>query len=297
LSYWIESQYMKVGVTPENGSRVTHVISKETGKDWIAQPAVFEGSSGAEAYGGGDAFGWEECFPTVVGWDASHTNWGRELRDQGDLWGKPWSVALHNAVCLKTVFSHKQYRFERTLAISDRVLGSNYELTNCCGLALPFIWASHGLLSVCPQDRICVPGIDQVDLTYLAPAGRMKLPAGLSWPHAGNALSFSLDRVQAADRRMALKIFAEKTLHYAQVESDGEILQLSWHPPFDSLGIWLNYGGWPSKNGLHHIALEPTNTSTDCLGEAISSGTAITLEADSTIQWSTRLEFVSNRHW
>lgn len=287
---FIESDAMGVGVLPDYGARVVSLVDKASGRDWIfgggQSPDVGEDA----VYGGGEAVGWDECFPTVAPFDAADTAWKRRLRDHGDLWGRPWSVESKTNTSLSTAFQSAQFRFGRTLEVAGRTLRASYTLENRTSEDMPFLWALHALLAVTPRDRIVLPGVTEVNGTYLSLAGTRIEGASVPWPDTADVLGFPLDQVQPASRRFAGKFYAAGIAsRSASVGHGDEWLTIRWDEAIDDLGIWLNYGAWPSVPGSHHIALEPTTGSADHLGQALVAANPATVVPGATAAWTITL--------
>lgn len=283
----IENEAMRVGVMPHYGARVVSLVDKASGREWMVQGQPSNNIGEGAVYAAAEAVGWDECFPTVAPWDATGTVWNRRLRDHGDLWGRPWAVGAQSASAVTMVYSDATYRFARTLSLDACVLTAAYEVDNFSDRDMPYLWALHGLLAVTPSDRIIIEGIDTVAATYLN--FDRPLPAQqISWPDTGGTLPFPLDRVQSAGRGFAGKFYSRAPSRRASVGREGAFLTLAWDAGL-ALGIWLNYGGWPSTGGPHHLALEPTSGTADHLGEAIAGGEVVPIPAGGRGRWSVTL--------
>jgi galactose mutarotase-like enzyme len=284
----IENEAIALTVAPHYGARVVNLIDKRTGRDWMA-PGGESPSTGEDAvYLSDEAVGWDECFPTVAPWDATTTAWGRKLRDHGDLWGRPWRVDSQSATSIVTTYAGAEFTFTRALALEGPSVQASYSVRNEGSGRLPFMWALHGLLAVSPEDRIDLPGISELEATYLMHRNRTISAARLAWPGPDPALGRSLDRVQAVSEQFAGKLYTSG-LHAAAVGDDRGALHMTWSQDVDHLGIWLNYGGWPEAGGVHHIALEPTTAPVDHLGQAMVRGTAISLGPHDSRRWGVTL--------
>eukprot|EP01035_Chromulina_nebulosa_P062854 gene62854-85963_t len=77
----LENQHLRVGVTTQFGARVVSLFDKASGREWMTQGTESTNTGEAAVYGGPEAVGWDECFPTVGASDASSTGWQRRLRD------------------------------------------------------------------------------------------------------------------------------------------------------------------------------------------------------------------------
>jgi galactose mutarotase-like enzyme len=284
----IENEAIAVTVAPHYGARVTSLVDKATGRDWMA-PGGESPHTGEDAvYAAAEAVGWDECFPTVAPWDAEGTGWGRKLRDHGDLWGRPWNVHSQSASSIATTYSTSEFSFTRTLELSGTALHAHYTVRNEGPRALPFMWALHGLLAVTPEDRIELPGLTAAEATYLSHNGRTLVVPKLSWPGPDPALGLALDRVHPASEQFAGKLYASG-MGTVRVGNARGALEIASSPDVQHLGIWLNYGGWPGPDGVHHIALESTTAPVDHLGHALERGTAVTLAPGASQRWTVTL--------
>ena len=72
--------------------------------------------------------------------------------------------------------------------------------------------------------------------------------------------------------------------------TDGSELRFAWDRAFaPTLGIWLDYGGWPPGESRHQVALEPTTSADDALASAIEAGRARILPPGTPLRWNVRL--------
>jgi len=268
----IENDRLRVVVLPDYGARVTSLVDKQNGREWIAQGPQSRNTGEDAVYASDEAVGWDECFPTVTPWDASHTAWGRKLRDHGDLWGRPFVIDAQTPTTLRLSYSDRQFRFTRELRLDGATLIARYEVENRTDTSLPYLWALHGLLAVTEADRIELPEVETVAATYLSLGDKFLAVPELRWSKPSDVLPFALDRVQPAATAFAGKFYAAVPSQTARVGRPGQWLTLAWDAPIDQLGIWLTYGGWPGPGGHHEIALEPTSAAADTLGEAIDAG-------------------------
>jgi galactose mutarotase-like enzyme len=287
----IENGDVRVRVAPHYGARVTSLLDKATGRDWMA-PGGESPATGEEAvYLANEAVGWDECFPTVSPWDASGTAWGRRLRDHGDIWGRAWQVDAVAASSMAATYATDEFRFSRALSLDGKSLRADYAVSNAGNRKLPYIWALHGLLAVDAADKIELHGIDEVEASYLAHRGRVISSPVLAWPGPNASVALPLDAVHNSAEQLAGKLYAsdpERPL--ASVGNDRGWLDIAWNAnELGHLGLWLNYGGWPAPGEVHHIALEPTTAPVDHLGQAIDRGLAAVLAPGETHRWTVTL--------
>ncbi len=281
----IESNALQVEVDPDFGARVVSLIDRRSGRDWMAKGPQSSQVGEDVVYAADEAVGWDECFPTVAPWDASETAHGRRLRDHGDLWGRPFAIEAQATDSLALSRTAGGFRFARRLSVQDGVLTADYTVDNVGAVALPYMWALHGLLAVTPEDRIAL-GVDAVSATYLSRDGKTTVAPQLAWPGPDPVLGLPLDVVHPSDTQFAGKLYASAVPGArASVSGPRGAIDIAWDG-VAHLGIWLNYGGWPAPGNGHHIALEPTTAPVDHLGQALEQGSAATLAPGASARWT-----------
>ena len=289
----LQNDNLQVAITPGIGARVTRLIDRATGRDWMAPDLRTAGgqsqNTGEDAvYGQAEAVGWDECFPTVSRCDASETVWGRNLRDHGDLWGRPFAVVEHRADLLKLDYQTEEFRFARTLQLQGNTLQADYQIDNLTRQPMPYLWALHGLLAVRAGERIILPGISQLSAPYLSQnQAPIDLPQ-INWPDTSAALGFDIDIVQPASAGFAAKLYATSPAQArALVGGPAGWLDLRWSgDQIGHLGLWFTYGGWPEPGGVHQLAIEPITASAGDLAEAIAIGQAPPLAPGGSRAWT-----------
>lgn len=287
----IESDAMRVGIEPEFGARVVSLVDKASGRDWIYHGGTTTDVGEDAVYGADAAVGWDECFPTISPWDGTMTMWKRPLRDHGDLWGRSWRVDAHDGQALSTTYATPEYSFTRRLSVQSGALTADYKVENRTNDEMPFLWALHGLLAASPEDRIALPGRTSLAATYLS-RGRdgVDLDA-IPFPDSSASLGFRLDEAQPESARFAGKFYDRSNARSAALGHGDQWLVIGWHEPIDSLGVWLNYGGWPDPPRGHHVALEPTTAPVDHLGQALDTGSAAWIKRGAAATWTITLSF------
>ena len=269
----LQNEQLMVAVAPDFGARVTRLIDRASGRDWMA-PGGQSSQTGEDAvYGLAEAAGWDECFPSVGRCDASGTVWGRVLRDHGDLWGRPFAITEHRADLLTLEYESGQFRFVRTLRLDGATLFVDYQIDNLTAEPMPYLWALHGLLAVRPGERITLPEVTRLTAPYVSLQGAIiDLPL-INWPHTRAALGFDIDTVQPQTAGFAAKMYATVPSK-ARARVGG--LEIVWSgDQIGHLGLWFTYGGWPGVGGVHHMAIEPTNASAGDLAEGLGQVTPI----------------------
>lgn len=287
---WIGSDELRVAVLPEYGARVVSLVDQNCGRDWIFQGGQSPQTGEDAVYSIDEAVGWDECFPTVSAFDGNHTAWGRRLRDHGDLWGRPWRIDSQGTSAVTTVYDDPQFKFARTLCVEGSTLVAEYQVNNLGRKDLPFLWALHALFTVTPADKIVLSNAGSTVATHFSLDGKvLKGPHRFAWPGPDAELPVVLDQVHPASRHMSAKVLVNGVpSRSVSVGHGDQWLDIGWDAPLEDLGIWLNYGAWPTAGELHHIALEPTSSEADHLGQAVDKG-AETIAPGGSVNWRVRM--------
>jgi hypothetical protein len=251
--YALRNEIIEAVVIPELGAKIVSLKNLRTGREWMWHPAggfkLFRNRFGDE-FSRSPLIGIDECFPTIM-----PCHWqGRDLPDHGEVWSVPWMVdpndwengILRTSVALKV----SPFKLERTIELIDSEIRLDYRLTNLGDAEESFLWAMHPLLKLRSGDQIVVPNSTRKQFKNLA---------------------FIDDWQTAPMENNCAKNFATPVLEGTAAVSNeitGERLELRWNPEHnDTLGLWLTRGGW---HGHHHVALEPTNSSSDELVLAVA---------------------------
>jgi len=266
----LESDRARLTLDPAFGARVTTLWDKRSGREWLVTgPREGEASEAAQ-YGGPQARGWDECFPTVAACD--HPAWG-SMRDHGALWGRPWSVLAHGPVA-RTRFVDARFTVSREVALHGATVTIAYEVANDGSEALPWMWSQHCLLAPRAGERIVLDGFD----------GFTADGHPFDWPrHPARDLSI----VGVASEGFALKAYARARGQVrAAVEGEAGGIAFAWDAAsIPALGLWLDWGGWPEGDGVHQLALEPTTAPAGDLAGAEAMGAARLLPPGGTASW------------
>ncbi len=272
----LENKAVALSLAPAFGARVTSLIDKRTGRDWLAQGALVGRTDNDAPFMGEEARGWDECYPTVGPCPSSH--WGRRLRDHGDLWARRWD-ATQSASSITATYNDDQTRFRRTLTLEGASVGVAYEVTNTWKTALPTLWSQHCLLACEPGERLELEGISNI-ISDCQPIDLSNV----------NGMDYTtLHDIRAG---VALKAYG-CVQDQAQVGIIGENggIAFSWSAADAAhLGLWFDYGGWPDKEApVHQVAIEPTTSPTDDLEGALAGGHAIWLKPGQSRTWNTTI--------
>lgn len=274
-------------VVPEFGARVTKLIDRQTGRDWLVPGRPVGSSADHAIYGGFQARGWDECFPTVAPCFDESRN--QTLRDHGDLWGRPWDCRVEDTV-LSSTLSSEVVRFSRQLKLDGRTVTATYDVANIGAETLTYMWSQHCLLATGPDDKIDLQGIGEMTVTGGAASGDAVEERQFRWPRLSDARP-DLSRIEPISAEFYLKAYAP--VHgqpNAVISGSKGAIAFSWSAQeMPYLGLWLDYGGWPDDCPVHQIAIEPTTAPADHLTAARASGQSRTLNPNDRHRWTITL--------
>jgi hypothetical protein len=267
----LENEAIRLACEPALGARITSLVDRRTRREWLV-PGTLPGAEDAwaaegAAFGGAEAFGWDECLPTVAPCPDPVDANAAALRDHGEQWGRPANVeATGESLVAAWTQARWPLRFERTIRLEGATVVCAYELVAAGDRPLPILWSMHALLALEPGSRI-----------VLEPDGESRVVRGVE-----------------ARRAEKLYVDARPLTRVAAQTTDGSELRFDWDRRFaPALGIWLDYGGWPAGEWLHQVAIEPTTSPHDDLGSSIAAGTACILEPGVPERWEVRLQLVT----
>lgn len=289
----LSNDLVALRVAPQFGARVTSLIDQRTGRDWLV-PGDKEGSGAdSAAFLGAEARGWDECFPTVA--PCSNENWGRTLRDHGDIWGRPTEcVAANNEIT--STYTGDRFEFKRVLKLVGDTLEINYAIANTGSASFPYMWSQHCLLATTPADRIFINNIGPMTITG---TGGMsgEVPTSFAWPRLSDAHP-DMGTVEPMDARWMFKAYAAANgaVEAGVTGSNGTISFAFDGSQMPFLGLWLDYGAWPEGAPVHQIAIEPTTAAADHLDGAISNGQVRHLAPGKTQNWTVAIRLLDQEN-
>lgn len=264
-------------LAPDFGARVISLIDRRTGRDWLVTGACVGEQDDAAVFGGPNACGWDECFPTVAPCPAAE--WGGNLRDHGDMWGRPWHVTSTNDK-LHAEYRNSMFSFCRELQLDGASVVASYQVENLSPHPLPYLWSQHLLLAAQADETITLSGIEDL-------AGA---DGNLPWPVTPEGHDNSL--VQGIEAGFAHKAYGRCVgTATAGLSSTQGNIRLIWEAaavPF--FGLWRCWGGWPADAAVHQLALEPTTGPVDHLADAQADGSVRSLAPGNIQQWSIIIE-------
>jgi galactose mutarotase-like enzyme len=299
----LENAELRVQLRPGLGAKLSSLLDKRTGREWLLPSQAPDGGYGAPAYGDDfsrfDTSGFDECFPNVS--EGPCPNGEFRWPDHGEVWSRPWEARVEEGRITTRIEGRAwPYTLTRTAFLEGETLVLEYELENRASRPFPHLWSAHPLLRVTPGMRLLLPGTPRE--AFVNGASDPALGAygdRRPWPEPVPGLDLSI--VQDPSAGVAAKLFLPEVAVGCcgiQDPATGEALVFHWNPSeVPHLGLWLCYGGWPSDGRPGHltVALEPCTGMPDALQEAAALGWCPELPAGARRTWSLRLR--SHQHW
>ena len=286
----LSNEFIDMEIAPAFGARIVSLTDRRSGRNWLVPGDCVGNTSDMAIYGGLQARGWDECFPTIA--PCRHPVDGKVMRDHGDLWGRPWTCSII-AGRLDCEFSHSDYRFCRSIGLHEDQIEVAYQVENRKGSLLAYIWSQHCLLATTPDDRIELNGFADFAVSGGVNNGLTIPEHSFDWPELRMA-GKSLNTIMPEDARFALKAYGLGTgLARAKVLGPESGIAFSWNcDDMPCLGLWLDYGGWPADAPVRQIAIEPTTAAADDLEAAARLGHMRQIPPGGTHSWKITIELI-----
>lgn len=286
----LANETIAVTLAPDFGARVTGLVDLRSGRDWLVKGPLAGADDDGAIFGGAEARGWDECFPTVA--PCQDANWARSLRDHGEIWGRETACEA-GAEAVSFTYHGDRYKFQRTLTLNGDRLNIDYQVHNTGTEPFPYMWSQHCLLATTPKDRLFVNGTGPFDVTGVI-SGRA--PERFSWPEFSQDRS-DLQTIEGIDAGWAMKAYAPARDHI-RVGVNGPIggISFEWsREQMPYVGLWLDYGAWPADRPSHQIAIEPTTAPADDLASALTKDAARWLRGGDSHSWSISIRLTTNK--
>jgi len=154
---------------------------------------------------------------------------------------------------------------------------------------MSFMWSQHCLLNLNSDDRIGITGVGPFAVTGVlgqpAPA-----PTQFVWP-LFDAVRPDLSHVESIGAGWAMKAYAQVSdTARAQVDGPTGGITFTWSgAEISTLGLWLDYGGWPDTQPNHQVAIEPTTAPADDLNSAADQMSERWVGPNETARWSVEI--------
>ncbi len=305
----LDNDIIEIEIIPELGGKIFQLTQKTTGVKYIHEPEIGLCNIPRPKYG--DAFlppydfGFDDCFPTVSPSKYRLQEQDIFFPDHGELWSRPWEYDIQDdGIDFKIYGIHLRYRFKKKIILDKNKLTMHYSLRSLETLPFHYIWSSHPLLVIEPDDEILVEDrIDDVFVNWASDDRYGRYGDMVPWPRqvvSGN--NIDLSKVQTKDLSVAMKLFSGKLrkgctgLYRRRVDNS-----IVFH--FDEriipyIGIWLCYGGWPENytDPAYTIALEPASGRPDSLSEGIKRNEVSSIMPGEEKTWSLSVSIIDGKH-
>lgn len=289
----LENDWLEVKISPRLGGKITEIVHKETGTQFLLPPEIQQEEIPDPNYGDSflppHAFGFDECFPTVL---PATDNENVTYPDHGELWSQAWNFEVrHGKVLMKCDGRKSRYTFQKEVGLNGNQLQIHYRVDNHMPRDLSYVWSSHPLLNVDAGDEILLPADVQQLKVYYCSDDIMEEGSFQPWPKMNNKKA-SYHKVWAKEEEYAAKLFAKdlKTgkAGFYRHKTDETLLFEFDTGETPALGMWLCYGAWPDDSAKkdYTIALEPTSCTMDELSEALEANEEMTVKAGESKTWS-----------
>jgi len=296
----LENELLEVKILPAFGGKITSILSKLSGEEFILPPLTsYTRVSSHALFDQSDGGGFDECFPSVASCEGISEEAG--VPDHGDLWRVNWQVdSLDRGVVLHADSISRPFRLTRHAELVGSSLVLNYSLFNLSDSSATWLWSAHPLLRVEEGDLIFLPDeIKETAVEYCS-TDQFQQSSCIEWPRA-QTLSGSmvdLNRVEAQDGITAYKLFARMgKVGWASLyrRRTGQGLVFRFEPsemPF--LGLWICSGAWPERGNKkqYTVALEPTTADSDSLATAQRNGHAYSLGGHKFLHWKLEVQLL-----
>lgn len=300
----LENEKLKVKLMPYLGGKMTELILKESGTQFLKPSDLSLEDIPKPEFGDPflqpHAFGFDECFPNVSPSAIPLNGSFIDLPDHGELWTRPWKYEQEdkNKIILYTGGKLLDYMFSKKVQIIGNTLSIDYELKNFENTLFYYIWLAHPLLDIQQGDELILPGeVSQVLLNWSSDASLGRAGDYLPWPDLFREVeNQNFNTVASASLGFAAKLFTDKLktgkAGIYKKETDESLIFSFDVDETPYLGIWLCYGGWPedSTEKDYTLALEPCSGRPDDLSVAIDRNESSKIGPGAMKKWSMNIE-------
>ncbi|SMO50044.1 DUF5107 domain-containing protein [Gracilimonas mengyeensis] len=299
-----ENKYIKLTVVPEMGGKITELLNKQSGTQFIRPGNVplddIDLPKYAEAFLPPYAYGFDECFPSI-GADIYESNGTtRNIPDHGELWTQAWRADIQpDKLVLDISGKAMKYNFRKEISLHKNQVEFKYRLQNTGDEAFDYLWSAHPLLSVEAGDEVLLPQKTRKVRIHAATDERLEDGETANWPELIPGSS-SFDVVKEKSSGFASKLFVEnpqsgKAALYRKRFDESLLIEFDTES-VPHLGLWLCYGGWPDDDNYtadYSIAFEPTTASTDVLSEARQLSQSVYIQPKEVKEWKVAFSLIN----
>lgn len=288
----LSNEFIELVALPQIGGKVISIKDKKSNTEFLLPNQNPTGKYLIPNYGDDfskyDTSGFDDCFPNISEEKILIKQNQISLPDHGELWSRPWNYSTNNDEINFSIQGIQfNYLFEKKIALNERKIIIDYQLTNLSLTKFSYIWSAHPLLQIEEGDEIILP--KEINNMKIFWSSYPKFKGKLTFPIFNN---IDFLKVQSPKSAFALKLFSEKFKSgYAGLYKKDKKVSILFE--FDAikipfLGLWLCYGGWPIDQTKKHytIAIEPTTSNNDSLRQAIKNKSAKVILPNKKIRWT-----------
>lgn len=301
----LRNEQLSIAFLPELGGKMIRLKNLKTGTQYLKTPlnpgTDYHKSNYGEVFKSSDAFGFDECFPTVEpsAYENPFADKGPKIQipDHGELWSLPWNYEYSEDKLILSIRGKKlDYEFRKSITLLENVVRTEYTLINLSTVPFHYVWSAHPLLDVSEGDQLLLPDeIKEVFLNWSSDPRLGSYGKILTWPYlfsnekSYNDINFSI--VQSKTLEKSFKLFtsrlSDNRAGLYRTNKDETVL-FHFNPTETSfLGLWLCYGGWPENEPAKHftVGIEPTSGRPDSLSNAIEENHSTIINGNQTHHW------------
>lgn len=268
----LQTDTVELAVIPELGAKIVNLRNRLSGREWMWRPPgplkLFRSGLG-DGFAEGTKVGADECVPTIAA-----CRWrSRNLPDHGEAWTQSWTLdqkALSQGV-LRTILQLpvSPLLLERSIELTGSTIRLDYCLTNTGDDVFEYLWGFHPLMTIESDDELMLSAAETpVTTDSSVNCGLGDRGTRFDWPTPRPGIR--LDRLEFGVESAAVKFYTEPGSVSRATNRNGrtgDFITFLWDiAELNTLGVWLNRGGW---GGYHHVAIEPTNGAPDPLDVAV----------------------------
>ena len=290
-SYRLRNDFLSIEVVPELGAKIASLRNLATGREWMWRPrpdAKLFRNKQKDGFDASTLIGADECLPTITPCQFH----GRDLSDHGEVWSTPWVVdeAALSAQQIQTIIRLPISPFElrRSISLQENEILFDYRLTSLSSKPERFLWAFHPLMPLEHGDSVELPS--HITSVKIGSVKGVAASASNRWSWPEPAPGLRLDQMDFGTGAFAyaklFAEFAEGAEGFAGIRKGQERLLFRFDTAqISAAGLWFSRGAW---NGHTHMAIEPTNASTDSLCEVAASSRSI-VQPFQKVRWQFRI--------
>ena len=278
-------------ILPELGGKIVS-LKDRNGREYLSRSdRPYVRRTFGMGYGKTEFDGIDECFLSVSASTYPAEPWkGRKVADHGEVCQVAWRQERGPGVLLAASGVNFPYTFRRRATLDGRTLVLDYIVTNESDSPLHYVYAFHPLFV---GEKGCRLGLaDGAGVTV--GLARKKFLGDTGVPRRWDELrdqegKLFRDTMFTENSGRYWKLYSKRlgkgelSLRYR----DGSAVSLEW--PVEKMpyfAVWCSEG---AVGGLHHVGLEPTNSTTDGLADAYAKGETSVIPPRRSVSWQIRV--------